>query len=343
MTRTNFIFDQGKRTILIIDDSAESISLMVGLLEDEYNIKVAKSGEMALQLATTAPLPDMVLLDVIMPGLNGHDVCRQLKQDPRTELIPVIFLTALNDPDNEAKGFDLGAADYISKPFNPVIFKARVRTQMELVREKHKTRTLLENFLPKHVIHELVDQGSTVPQQIENISLIFCDLVHFTKMTEDLSKEELLDELSELYSAFDEILEARGGQRLKTIGDAYVALVGHTHEHTDHADRAVHSALDIVAYLKERNRKNGLDRSVRIGVHSGSVIAGIVGKQRYQYDIFGDDVNIAARLEGASEPMKVTISEQTRTALNDQAILVTPRGSIDLKGKGERKLFFASR
>lgn len=330
-------------TILIVDDSSESISLMVGLLDDEYKIKVAKSGEKALELLSKSPLPDVILLDVIMPGLNGHDVGRQLKQDQRTEHIPVIFLTALNDSENEAKGFELGAADYISKPFNPTIFKARIKTQMALVQEKKKTQHLLENFLPKKVIQNLVNSGASTPEHVANISLIFCDLVGFTKITEQLSKEELLDELSEIFSTFDVVMDAFGGQRLKTVGDAYIGSIGMQSAVSDHADKAVNAALDMIDQLAIRNTNGGPEWKIRVGIHSGSVIAGIVGKSRYQYDIFGDDVNMAARVESVSSPMKVTISDQTRALLQDPHFVIEPRGKIDLKGKGERELFFVGR
>ena len=340
MTRASNIMSKEKQTLLLVDDSSENLTLMVGLLGKDYRVKVAKSGAQALDLLASEQLPDLILLDVVMPGMNGHEVCRILKNKDRTKGIPIIFLTSLNDPESEAKGFEAGASDYIAKPFNPVIFLARVQTQLELMRERKKTEHLLANFLPRRVVHQLVSTGTARPEQIDELSFIFCDLVDFTTFTGQLPKETLLDELSDLFSAFDSIMEDRGGQRFKTIGDAYMGLLGLNRPMADHADRAVHAALDMIDYLKRRDSSNGPAWKVRIGVHSGSVIAGIVGAHHYQYDIFGDDVNFAARVEGASEPMRVTITTATHGRLRSPGLKVEPRGMIGLKGMGERELFF---
>lgn len=343
MTRAGNIMSKEKQTLLLVDDSSESLTLMVALLGRDYRVKVAKSGAQALELLGSEQLPDLILLDVVMPGMDGHEVCRALKAKDRTKGIPIIFLTSLNDAGSEAKGFEAGASDYIAKPFDPVIFLARVHTQLDLVRERKKTEHLLTNFLPRRVVHQLVSTGTARPEQIDELSFIFCDLVDFTTFTEQLSKETLLDELSDLFSAFDSIMEERGGQRFKTIGDAYMGLVGLNRPFSDHADRAVHAALDMIDHLKWRDTGNGPAWKVRIGVHSGSVIAGIVGAHHYQYDIFGEDVNYAARVEGASEPMRVSITTATHGRLRSPGLRVEPRGLIGMKGIGERELFFVER
>ncbi|MCB0792765.1 MAG: response regulator [Flavobacteriales bacterium] len=337
------IFSPGERTVLIVDDSPESLTAMVELLGDAYRVKVAKNGAKALELAATAPQPDLILLDVMMPGMDGYEVCRRLKEDAHTQDIPVIFLTSLNDPSDEARGFELGAADYIAKPFEPVIFTARVRTQLELVHERKRTQSLLTNFLPPRVIQELMRTGTCKPEHVQELSLLFADLVGFTRITEQISKEGLLDGLSAMFSAFDAIMERHGGQRLKTIGDAYVGVVGLDHHIPDHADRAVQAGLDMIAHMRGLVKGTGPVWEVRIGVHTGSVIAGVVGESRYQYDIFGDDVNIAARVEAASEPMRLTVTAATRRRLSEQGLVITPRGMVDLKGKGQRELFFVER
>ncbi len=343
MKPATIILGNEKQTLLLVDDSPESLTMMVGLLGGDYVVKVAKSGETALELAIKEPLPDLILLDVVMPGMDGHQVCKVLKSNSRTKSIPVIFLTSLVGTANEARGFELGASDYISKPFDPTIFMARVRMQLELVSERKKTGRLLANFLPRRVVQELISTGTSKPEQIDELSMVFCDLVDFTGIAGQLAKETLLDELSDIFSAFDIIMEAHVGQRLKTIGDAYIGLVGLNRPVPDHADRAVSAALDMIDHLKARDNSPGPKWKVRIGVHSGSVIAGLVGTRRYQYDIFGDDVNIASRVESASEPMRVTISANTMERISADALLIQPRGNIDLKGKGERELFFVDR
>lgn len=343
MKPATIILGNEKQTLLLVDDSPESLTMMVGLLGGDYKVKVAKSGEAALELAIKDPIPDLIMLDVVMPGMDGHQVCMALKSNSQTRSIPVIFLTSLAGTGNEAIGFELGASDYISKPFDPVIFMARVRTQLELVSERKKTGRLLANFLPRRVVQELISTGTSRPEKIEELSMVFCDLVDFTGIAGQLEKGILLDELSDIFSAFDIIMEAHVGQRLKTIGDAYIGLVGLNRPVPDHADRAVSAALDMIDHMKARSNGSGPNWAVRIGVHSGSVIAGLVGTRRYQYDIFGDDVNIASRIEGTSEPMRVTISGSTRERLKRGGLQIEPRGRIDLKGKGERELFFVDR
>ncbi|MDA8383704.1 MAG: diguanylate cyclase [Betaproteobacteria bacterium] len=123
---------QTKRSILIVDDSPENLTVLGALLRTDYTIRVATDGEKALRIAQSGEPPDLILLDIMMPGVNGYEVCRRLKDDPRTESIPVIFLTAMTHERDEVKGFEAGAVDYITKPFSPVVVRARVRTHVEL-------------------------------------------------------------------------------------------------------------------------------------------------------------------------------------------------------------------
>ena len=119
-----------KPTILVVDDAPESIDVLVGILQPEYRVKVAPNGEQALRIAASGDPPDLILLDVIMPGLSGYEVCRELKGAPATSGIPVIFVTSMDGPQDELRGFDLGAADYITKPFDPLVVLARVRARL---------------------------------------------------------------------------------------------------------------------------------------------------------------------------------------------------------------------
>jgi CheY-like chemotaxis protein len=124
----------GKQVILTVDDSPENIALISGLLKEDYRVKVATNGKDALHIAFSSDPPDLILLDIMMPGMDGYEVCRQLKSDPQTSEIPVIFLTAKSDVADEEKGFLLGAADYITKPISPPILLARIRTHLRMKR-----------------------------------------------------------------------------------------------------------------------------------------------------------------------------------------------------------------
>lgn len=329
-------------TLLVVDDSVENLQILSVLLKDLYKVKVAKSGEKALEIAMVAPAPDLILLDIMMPGMDGFQVCEQLKANPITKSIPVIFLTALNEVADETKGFQVGGADFIIKPFNPDIVKARIKTHLDLQSERRKSESLLKILLPEKVIASLIANGKYPPEKREGVSILFCDFVGFTNITATLSPETLFEELTEIFTAFDEIADEQKVTRIKTIGDAYMAASGILETDSQHADRLVNVGISFIEYLKKRNQSSELQWQCRIGIHSGSVIAGIVGKSRFIYDIMGDDVNIAARVESASAPMKVAITTNTQQLLSSE-FRTESIGNVMLKGKGEMQLHFVER
>jgi class 3 adenylate cyclase len=325
--------------VLTVDDSPENLDFIVALLKNEYLVKVATNGHTALRIAAQEPQPDLILLDIVMPGMDGFEVCRQLKVNRKTAEIPVIFLTSKREIEDEIKGFSLGALDFISKPFRPSVVLARVRTHLELVKEKRKSESLLENILPQKVIKELKETGNSPPQLFEEVSVLFSDLVNFTNASSNIPPGELLEELTGLFSAFDQILKEHGAQRIKTIGDGYLGVCGMLDQISDHADRMVMSALDFIEFLENRNLTAKHKWQARIGIHTGPVVAGIVGKTRFQYDVFGDTVNVSSRVQSASEPMRVCISSDTQKFLQRDYIY-EDRGLVDLKGKGLTPLLF---
>ena len=335
------VMDNEKRTVLVVDDATENIDVIVGLLKERYRVKAAVNGMKALKIVDSKP-PDLILLDIMMPEMDGHEVIRRLKANPATSDIPVIFLTGKTDAADETKGFELGAVDYISKPFNPSVVQARVDTQMELVERRKETERLLANTLPEKVIIDLKESGSSKPELFPDVSVLFSDFVDFTRISSEMAPEALIAELSEIFTAFDEIIERRGCERIKTIGDAYLAVCGMPDAAPDHAEKLLRAALEMTEYLKTRNASSDIQWKTRIGIHSGPVVGGIVGVKKYLYDIFGDTVNTASRIETASEPMRVTVSETTRQLAGDSFSYI-PRGPVELKGKGAMNLFFADR
>ena len=216
--------------------------------------------------------------------------------------------------------------------------KARIRTHLDLQRERKKSNQLLRVLLPDAVVHDLIQHGSHKPQIKENVSILFCDFVGFLGISSRLSPQDLIDELSDIFSAFDSLCETHGTTRIKTIGDAYMAVSGVHHSHHEHAHNLVRTALSFIDYLEQRNATAKQEWQCRIGIHSGKVIAGIIGKTRFIYDVVGDDVNIASRTESAGETMKVTITEATRTLI-EKDFDVKSAGISHLKGKGEMELF----
>jgi CheY-like chemotaxis protein len=324
--------------VLIVDDAVENLQVLSGLLKDKYRVKIAKNGEKALELANASEKPNLILLDVVMPGMSGFEVCAQLKSDDSTKNIPVIFITALNESADETKGFSVGGADFISKPFHPEVVLARIQTHIELQAAKEKSDTLLKVLLPENVVNDLINNGKHIPEIHNNVSILFFDFVGFTNMTTQMNPQVLIEELSGIFTDFDEICSKHHATRIKTIGDAYMATTGLGADDKNHAVNLVNTAIDFINYLNHRNQTAEFKWQCRIGIHSGSVIAGIIGKNRFAYDILGDDVNIAAKVESAGVPMKVTITEATKQLCANDFVSESI-GKVMLKRRGEMELF----
>ena len=332
--------------ILIVDDIEENLKVLTEtLVEEGFHPLQAKSGERAIQIAKMAK-PDLILLDIKMPGMDGFETIRVLKSDPETAEIPVIFISALNQIDDKIKGFQAGAVDYVSKPFQKEEVVARVGTHLNLRQaqraveaERKKADDLLLTILPRAVAQELKDKGQSAPQFFPHATVLFSDIVGFTERATSLDPSLLINELNDIFTGFDSIMLAHGCERIKTIGDAYMAASGIPVANPDHAPAMAKAALAMVAWLTERNKTASQGWEIRVGLDSGSVVGGIVGRHRYIYDVFGDTVNTASRMESASAPMQINLSETTRTLLGDQA-RVEERGAIEVKGKGLMKMYF---
>lgn len=221
--------------------------------------------------------------------------------------------------------------------FSGLLFRQRNRLKIE----KKRSENLLLNILPVEVADELKQTGKAKAKRFDHVSILFTDFVNFTQTSESLSPEMLIEELNECFTAFDHIVEKHGLEKIKTIGDAYMAVCGVPAPMDDHARRTVEAALEISEYIEER-RKNEKVFEIRIGINSGSVVAGIVGVKKFAYDIWGDSVNIAARMEQSGTPGKVNISETVYELVRDDFICEY-RGEIEAKNKGELKMYFVRR
>ena len=304
-------------------------------LKDTYIVKIATSGARALNLAKVLPQPDLILLDVMMPEMDGYEVCSRLKSDPSTSDIPIIFLTGKTDAEDETRGLELGAIDYIHKPFVPLVVQARVRTHLalreaheQLAEEKRKVDRLLDNILPAPAVAEIKLTGGVIPRRFENVAVLFSDLVGFTNYCDRHAPEEVVRELGDLFVTFESCARRHGLEKIKTMGDAFLATAGLL----EPVDDALHAAVSCALAISEEAARSGRGWQVRSGIHIGPVMAGIVGEERYQFDVWGDTVNVASRLTGAASPGGVGLTEQTSASLRDFAI--SPRGAVELKGKG---------
>ena len=326
----------GRKLVLIVDDTPTNVSVVSGVLKDSFKTKVATNGEKALAIAFAAEKPDLILLDVMMPGMDGYEVCRRLKADPKTRDIPVIFLTAKTDSIDEEKGFEVGAVDYIHKPFSGPIVLARVKTQLalqEALSEAHEAREqadqLLHALLPKKAADEIRSIGTVIPRRYENVAVLFCDVTNFTSYCDVNEPEDVVSRLDALFVIFERVTAKHGLEKIKTVGDGFMAAAGLLQDHDDPLGAAVRCGLEMAATLIDAH----LGWEVRVGVHSGPVVAGVVGQERYQFDIWGDTVNVAARMVGMSAPGSVAatreIWEQLSSSFAGEAL-----GELEVKGKG---------
>ncbi len=338
-----------QQTVLVVEDSPVNRKILTELLSRQgYKTLAVDSGEEALTLLKTER-PDLIILDILLPGINGYLTCEQLKSDDQTRDIPVIFISSLDTTEDKLVGFEAGGVDYITKPFRPAEVLVRISTHLRLCRlqrkleeknkqleeEKQKSEALLRNVLPDRIAWELLATGSCVPQLYTDTTVCFTDIVDFTAASSKLAPETIIRELNDLFTAFDRISGKHGCERMKTIGDAYFFASGVPDKDPRHADNVARAALEMIDFLQQRNRDAELSWLIRVGIHSGPVVGGVVGTEKYLFDIFGDTVNIAARMEKIGLPMEVNVSSTTHALLNDRFVM-SDGEETDVKGTGKQ-------
>lgn len=208
-----------------------------------------------------------------------------------------------------------------------------------IVGEKAKVEELLLNILPVKVVNDLKEKGSTQPEGFERVSVFFSDIVGFTKASSVMDPDELISELNDMFTAFDDIFSRHQCERIKTIGDAYMAVCGMPVTNENHAENILNAAIDVINYLNDRNSSHKHQWKIRIGINSGKAVGGIVGVRKYLYDVFGDTVNTASRMESNSEVMRINVSENTYNLLKDE-YKFSERQPLEVKGKGLMKMYF---
>ena len=229
-------------------------------------------------------------------------------------------------------------SDYMLESYS----KMAEKNARELQKEKDRVEKLLLNVMPRTIYEEIKDFGTTAPQRFDNATVLMLDFVDFTEMAVAQDPSSLVAELNDIFSAFDRIVELFDCERIKTMGDGYMAVSGLPEAAPEHAHNIARVALRFRRYLERRNAAHHEAWNCRIGIDTGPVIGSIVGVQKYVYDIFGPGVNLASRMEESSEPMRITISQNTYDIIKDD-FLISERGPFDIKGFGTHNLYYLER
>lgn len=338
--------DKSQDTILVVDDNKNNLDLMlVTLSEENYRLIAATSGERALKIVQKVK-PDLILMDIQMPGMDGYETTRRLKDQPELQHIPVLFLSALNNLDNIVQCFNAGGVDYISKPFKKEELLARVRThlsiknlQSRIITERDKISTILNNILPSSIVEQLKNGRKPTPEFVDNGVVLFTDFEDFTAISKQLGPVKSIENLNVIFSAFDKIATHFGLERIKTIGDAYMAVGGVNSTLEDSGLQGILAGLKMQEYLKLYNKTydNG-PWTIRVGVNSGPLMTGIVGIQKIAFDVWGDTVNLASRLESHSRNYGVTVTDSLYEEVGKQIEAENP-GLRHLHNWGEMTLY----
>lgn len=335
-----------QETILVVDDNKNNLDLMLVTLSDEnYRLLAATSGERALKVAQKVQ-PDLILMDIQMPGIDGYETALRIKNELGLAHVPILFLSALNDLNNIVRCFASGGVDYISKPFKKEELLARVRTHLalkklrgQITRDRDTMLRILNNIIPEDLISQLKLGSFPEPKLTQNAFVLFSDFVGFTAISKNLGPNDSITQLNDIFSAFDEIVTHFHLERVKTIGDAYMAVGGINTHHEHLPVLGVLAGLKMQEFLAHYASKTTTAVwKVRIGAHIGPVISGIIGHQRIAFDVWGDTVNIGARLESVADTDGITISNALKLEVESHLQPVS-RGMTHLHNWGEMEIF----
>jgi class 3 adenylate cyclase/CheY-like chemotaxis protein len=354
---SDFSAQASSMKILVVDDSRTLRNLLIRELNliGITNISQAIHGNDAIDKIRTETF-DLILLDMEMPELDGLETLKIIKSTPEFQYLPVIVISAGSEQfERTIECIQIGAEDYLPKPFNPVLLQARVFSSLERKRlrdldceriiqlqhekdllniEQIKTEKLMLNILPKPIAERLKRGESNIAGSYPEVTILFSDLVGFTQMSSQKTATELVKLLNDLFSRFDIRAENLGLEKIKTIGDAYMAVGGLPIPRPDHAQIVAEMALGMYEDLAAFNVANGMDLNMRIGINSGPVVAGVIGFTKFSYDLWGNTVNTASRMESSSEVGRIQMTPKTRELLDD-FFEIEERELVKCKGLGE--------
>jgi adenylate cyclase len=347
--------------VLVVDDSRTLRKVLIRELTGLgiLNFTEAENGVECIEKLRDAQF-DLVLLDMEMPELDGLGTLEAIKSSPELRDLSVIVIAGSDQVEKVVRCIEMGAEDYLSKPFNATLLAARIRScaekqslkniersylsqleheKKQLQLEQMKSDKLMLNILPRPIADRLKREEINISGDYPNVTVLFSDLVGFTQMASSTTAAELVTLLNDLFTRFDKRAEALGLEKIKTIGDAYMAVGGLPIPRSDHAEIAAHMALGMFEDLEKFNDTNGMSLEMRVGLNSGPVIAGVIGYTKFSYDLWGNTVNVASRMESSGTKGRVMISPSTYELVNG-SFTTTPNTEVECKGIGKVMTYF---
>ena len=354
-----------KKIVVIEDEDLIREGIVLILRVNGYEVVTAHNGEVGITLAKEQ-LPDLVISDIMMPIKDGYDVLEALRNYEPTSTVPFLFLSAKADQSDIRRGMNLGADDYLTKPFehddlikaveSRLIKHEEVKRNAEIAFAADRARyeatlEILNKVLPVSVASRLISGDKQIADYFESISILFADIAGFTPISAQMSALSVVQLLNFVFGEFDRIMKKYGCEKIKTIGDGYMAVAETPIQCDDHAIHIASAALEMVkaTLLPDEIRQllpENTKFDVKIGLHTGAAIAGVFGNERFIYDVYSDAVNTAARMESHGEAGKIHASEDFVVLLKQSmefsglGIKIVERGEITIKGKGLMKTYF---
>jgi class 3 adenylate cyclase len=330
--------------VLVVDDDEANRTLLRDPLETHgHEIIEAENGEQALQQVARRQ-PDVILLDVMMPKMDGFEVCRRLKKDGKTAHIPILMVTALSDRGDRLLGIHAGANDFLNKPLDIQDVSLRVGNAVytkhlfdRLQAEQERSEQLLLNILPRPIAERMKQGEVNLADQHPDATVLVADLVGFTALAAHIGPDQVVYLLNEIFSGFDLLAEKHGLEKIKTVGDAYMVAGGIPLPRPGHAEAVADLALDLMAEIEKFNRAYNTSIRLRIGISTGSVIAGVIGRRKFAYDLWGETVNLACRLESFGQAGSILVSDLTYERLKDKYRLDGSQ-TIEIRGRGKERV-----
>jgi class 3 adenylate cyclase len=335
--------------VMLLDDDPIVIDVLKVYLEDAgyTDIIATTDASRAVDLLRAAS-PDLLITDLMMPEVDGFEILRQLRADIHLSHTPVIVLTSSTESNDKLRALELGATDFLAKPVDPSELVLRlhnnltVKAYQDQIQKAHQeSDRLLLSILPASIAERLKRGETDVTDYFEEATVLFADLVNFTSFASKTNAATAVQLLNQVFNAFDQVVDEKGLEKIKTIGDSYMLAGGLPMRRADHASAVVDAGLAMLSFVERLATEDGPASNflLRIGAHTGPVAAGVIGTKKFYYDLWGDTVNVASRMESTGIDGRFQISEATRQAVGDEFQLEA-RGAIEVKGKGEMETFF---